>query len=71
MTLFGHTLDPQQIGSLVFMLTALVLWALAWRGERSWMKGFRQWEADRKARRDAEIAAEGGGSGPSKGGPWG
>lgn len=75
MTLFGRTLGPEEIGSLVFMLTALVLWVMALRGEMSWTRWFRTWEADRKARRDAELALERGDEPPSPSGeprgPWG
>jgi hypothetical protein len=58
MTLFGRTLGPEEIGSLIFMLTALVLWVMALRGEMGWARWFRNWEAERKARRDAELARE-------------
>jgi hypothetical protein len=58
MNLFGRTLGPEEIFALVGMLTALVLWGMAWRGERNWATWFRGWEADRKARREAEIAGE-------------
>jgi hypothetical protein len=68
-TLFGRTLDGQEVASLVFMLAVLVLWVGALRGERSWAGWFRRWEAGRKARRDAEIAS-GRGDKPSRG-PWG
>ena len=75
MTLFGHTFDGVQIASLVSLLLVLVLWIMRFKGERDWARWFRQWEADRKARRDAEIAAENGDipeSGPrGPRGPWG
>jgi hypothetical protein len=73
LTVFGRTLDSQDIASLVFLLMVLVLWVGAWRGERRWTVAFRQWEADRKARREAEVAAEGTdpSTPPSRGGPWG
>ena len=58
MNLFGRTLGPEEIFALVGMLTALVLWGMAWRGERNWATWFRGWEADRKARREAEVAGE-------------
>jgi hypothetical protein len=70
-TLFGQTLDPQQMGALAFSLTALAAWCVILVRERKAERWFKQWEADRKARRDAEIAAEGG---PPRGepkGPWG
>ena len=72
MTLFGHTFDAEQTGSLAFLLMALVLWLGALRGERRWARWFTGWEADRKARRDAERAGEApppSSAGPR--GPWG
>ena len=75
MTLFGRTLGGEEIASLAFMLTALVLWFMAWRGERNWTRWFRGWEADRKARREAERATDHGGDQPpsptTPRGPWG
>ncbi len=72
MTLFGRTLGPEEIFGLITLLTALVIWVMAWRGERNWARFFRGWEAERKARRDAEIAAEQGAPTPGdKRGPWG
>lgn len=75
MTLFGRTLGAEEIASLVFLLMVLVLWIGAWRSDRNWTRWFRGWEADRKERRDAERAAEGGDqtSPPSIAprGPWG
>ena len=72
MNLFGRTLGPEEIFGLISLLTALVLWMTVWRGERDWTRFFRGWEAERRARRDAEIAAEQGTSAPGeKRGPWG
>lgn len=76
MTLFGRTLDGTEIASLVSLLLVLVLWIGAWRGNRDWTRWFRQWEADRKERRDAERLTEEGGdpTRPPSGaprGPWG
>ena len=74
MTLFGRTLGPEEIASLVFMLGVLALWLFALPGERDWKRWFRGWEADRKARREAEIAAEARADDPPSGpvrGPWG
>jgi hypothetical protein len=75
MTLFGTTLDGQALASIAMLLLVLVLFAMNYRSERGYGQWFRQWEADRKARRDAELAAERGdqptsGDGPPRG-PWG
>lgn len=74
MTLFGRTLDPQEIGGLIFMLMALVLWGMSLRHEMAWKRWFRNWEAERKARREAELALENGEGAPPSDtprGPWG
>lgn len=75
MTVFGRTLDGQDIATLVFLLMALVLWAAAWRTEHSWGRYFKQWNSERKARRDAELAAERGETPAEQPrdprGPWG
>lgn len=83
MTVFGRTLETQEIVALVGLLLTLTIWLMAWRGERDWASWFKGWEAERKARRDAEIRAENGGSEPvstthetgrepgRKAGPWG
>jgi hypothetical protein len=69
MTLFGTELGVQEIASLCGLLAVLALWIGALRRERSSIRWFRNWEAARKARRDAEIAGKDG-DGP-KSGPWG
>ncbi len=76
MTLFGRTLGVEEIASLVFMLMALTIWIAAWRGERDWGRWFRRWEADKKSRREAELATEETGERPPSSssaprGPWG
>lgn len=76
MTLFGRTLDGTEIASLVSLLLVLVLWISVWRGNNREAQWLKTWNAERKARRDAEIAAEGGAPGsPSEKseprGPWG
>jgi uncharacterized iron-regulated membrane protein len=57
-TLFGRTFDGTEIVSLVSMLLLLALWVGVWLGDRRDTKWFKAWNAERKARRDAEIAAE-------------
>ena len=72
MTLFGTTLDAQQIASLAGLLAVLVLWLAALRGERDYARWFKQWEADRKARREAEQARARHEAQPNdRKGPWG
>ncbi|NBB61444.1 hypothetical protein GVN18_19380 [Pseudomonas sp. ODNR1LW] len=65
-------LEPQQIFQLVSLLAVLVLFGFSARGHRNYALWFKKWEAERKARRDAELAAEarGGEDQPPKG-PWG
>ena len=76
MNLFGRTLDGQEIASLVSLLLVLVLWISVWRGDRRASQWFRTWNAERKARRDAEIAAGNGEAAPppperdEPRGPW-
>jgi hypothetical protein len=74
-TLFGRTLGAEEIASLVFLLMTLVLWLGVLRSNRDWTRWFRNWEAGRKERRDAERAAEGGGDSArpphAPRGPWG
>ena len=76
MTLFGRTLDGQEIAALVSLLLMLVLWIIVWRDNRRETNGFKVWNEARKARRDAGIAAEGGTGDPASEkleprGPWG
>jgi hypothetical protein len=76
MTLFGTTLDGQQLIGLVSLLTVLAFWIVVLRREQGYARWFRQWESDRKARRDAELRVEGHGPETSdradhKRGPWG
>ena len=70
MTLFGRTFDTQEIASLVFLIMALVLWIGVYRGERSWARWFKTWNADRKARREAETGPPPPPPGEPRG-PWG
>lgn len=74
MNLFGQTLDAQQIFQLVSLLMVLAIFLAALKGNRDYARWFRSWEAERKARRDAEIAAEQPGTSSANGdrkGPWG
>jgi len=76
LTLFGRTLDGQEIVALVSLLLMLVLWIIVWRDNRRETNWFKAWNAERKARRDAEVAAEGGTADPASEkreprGPWG
>jgi hypothetical protein len=75
LTLFGRTFDGQEIASVISLLLVLVLWIGVWRGDIRETRWLKTWNAERKARRDAQIAAENGeGSTPEKSeprGPWG
>ena len=66
MTLFGQTIDGQQLFGIISLVSVLALWLIVLGRERNYTRWFRQWEADRKARRDAETAQHG-----PKRGPWG
>jgi len=65
-------LVPQQIFQLVSLLAVLALFSISLRGQIGYARWFKKWEADRKARRDAELDAEARerGDQPPKG-PWG
>ncbi len=71
MNLFGTTLGPQEMAGLAFSLTALAFWCVVLVRERRAQRWFKSWEAERKARRDAEIAADGGAPRGEPKGPWG
>jgi hypothetical protein len=51
-------MEPQQIFQLVSLLAVLALFSFSARGHIDYARWFRRWEAERKARRDAELAAE-------------
>ena len=65
----------RQILLPAMLLLVLVLFAMNYRSERGYGQWFKQWEAERKARRDAELAAERGEDQASSDGrprgPWG
>lgn len=69
MTVFGQTLDPQQMFGLISLLTLLAFWVLVLGRERRWVRWFRDWEAGRKAAREGGDDADGPPSPPR--GPWG
>lgn len=72
MNLFGTTLDAQQVVGLVSLLVLLVFWLVVLRREQGYARWFKQWEADRKARREAELANEQRETPPGeRKGPWG
>lgn len=73
MTALGTTLDGQQIASLVGLLAVLAFWLIVLRRERGSIREFRDWEARRKARKDAEdgvVPAKPTEPGQKRG-PWG
>ena len=71
MTLFGRTLDGQDVAALLFMLSALVLWIAVSRGDRRRARWFRRREDGRKARREAELSTDKGDGRAAPRGPWG
>lgn len=72
MTVFGQTLDGQQLFGLISLMTLLVFWIVVLGRERDYARWFRDWEAGRKARREAEqgAASNRDSDGPASG-PWG
>lgn len=70
MTLFGQTLDGQQLFGLISLLTLLAFWVVVWRRERQSTRWFRAWTTRRQAEHKARSAGQD--DGPSShGGPWG
>jgi len=68
-------LEPQQTFQIISMLAVLALFCFSLRDKINYARWFKQWEADRKARRDAELAAEARANGDEteikpKTGPW-
>ena len=59
-------LEPQQTFQLISLLAVLALFSFSLRDKMNYARWFKKWEADRKARRDAETAHHG-----PKRGPWG
>lgn len=66
-------LDGQQIFQLVSLLGVLALFMVSLRGHMAYRVWFKRWEADRKARRDAELSQGGKASSAEadRKGPWG
>ena len=65
-------LEPQQTFQLISLLAVLALISFSLRDKMNYARWFKKWEADRKARRDAELAAEARERGEGdKTGPWG
>ena len=67
MTMFGQTLDGQQLFGLISLLTLLAFWIVVWRRDRQATRWFREWAERRRAQGEADRR----GGGPSHGGPWG
>jgi len=65
-------LEPAQTFQLVSLLAVLALFCFSLRDKINYARWFRRWEADRKARRDAELKAEARARGEDEPkGPWG
>ncbi len=72
MTVFGTTLETGQIAALVGLLATLALWLIVLGRERGYAKWFKQWEADRKTRLDAQNGVSAPPpANPEQRGPWG
>lgn len=67
-TLFGQTIDGQQLFGILSLVCVLALWLIVLGRERHYARWFRQWEADRKARRDSGTGHH---DKAQKRGPWG
>ena len=71
MTLFGTTLDAGQIAGLVSLLLLLAFWLVVLGRERQYARWFKQWEADRRARREEQARDAGAPPSDDSKGPWG
>ena len=78
MTLFGQPVGADDIAAIVGSLMALVICIGALRGRAEWKRSFDEWEAGRKARRDAERPShrpepdsDQSKDQPPRSGPWG
>lgn len=70
MTVFGRTLDGQELFALASLLTLLVFWFFVLRRERDYGRWFKQWEANRRAQRQGQDGNTAGPRGKPRG-PWG
>tara|TARA_R110000787_G_scaffold23970_2_gene68368 strand:- start:228 stop:440 length:213 start_codon:yes stop_codon:yes gene_type:complete len=70
MTIFGRTLDGQELFALASLLTLLVFWLFVLPRERNYARWFKRWESGRRAQR---LGQDGGstGRGGKPRGPWG
>lgn len=71
MTIFGTTLDGGQIASVVLLLATLALWVGAFGQERNYSRWFKEWEAGRKARHEAQNGGTSKSPDKPRTGPWG
>lgn len=70
MTVFGRTLDGQELFALASLLTLLVFWLFVLPRERNYARWFKQWEANRRAQRLGQDGESSGTDGKPRG-PWG
>ncbi|WP_417230755.1 hypothetical protein [Brevundimonas sp.] len=70
MTVFGRTLDGQELFALASLLTLLAFWLFVLPRERNYARWFKQWEAARRAQR---LGRDGDTTEPRRHprGPWG
>lgn len=70
MTVFGRTLDGQELFALASLLTLLGFWLFVLPRERNYARWFKQWEAGRRAQRLGQDGESSGPDGKPRG-PWG
>jgi len=70
MTVFGRTLDGQELFALASLLTLLGFWLFVLPRERNYARWFKQWEAGRRAQRLGQDGESPRTDGKPRG-PWG
>lgn len=63
MTLFGQTLDGQQIFGVVSLIAVLALWLIVFSRQRDHVRQIKRWKKEQSARKASPPAAGRG--------PWG
>ncbi|WP_427791555.1 hypothetical protein [Brevundimonas diminuta] len=72
MTLFGQTIDAQQLFSLISLIAMLGLWLAVLSRQRRHARDLKRWKQEQAAREAAQSAPEPSAPEPGPGtGPWG